>query len=331
MMCVLPQNDAFPSAQWGYVSASAAVRLSLAARPPLASPVPPSRLRLMPGCGENRNDRSRWRRCPSLCRPGAGSCSRPAPRAAGTAPAGGVTGGAARPRSPPRAAAGPLPPSPGAAAGGRMEQGLSAITLYCAPAAGVMEPEQVSGAGGRLPRRSGRAAGPGRSRFRSGARPRRVRPARGWWLRPEAPGVRGAGGAPGPRCGGGVQWPGRGRGGLSVCPPACPSIQRAVITDSAAGTRVSGVSCSSADNAFDKRAWWILEWDRFPLPSVLSSWRRRGRRSGTAALNYRAARRAPCPAAPRSGLGCALGAVGAAAARSPLVVPFRGLLEGCLF
>lgn len=179
MMCVLPQNDAFPSAQWGYVAASAAVRLSLAARPPLASPVPPSRLRLMPGCGENRNDRSRWRRCPSLCRPGAGSCSRPAPRAAGTAPAGGVTGGAARPRSPPRAAAGPLPPSPGAAAGGRMEQGLSAITLYCAPAAGVMEPEQVSGAGGRLPRRSGRAAGPGRSRFRSGARPRRVRPARG--------------------------------------------------------------------------------------------------------------------------------------------------------
>ncbi|XP_030804659.1 protein FAM177A1 [Camarhynchus parvulus] len=77
----------------------------------------------MPGCGEKRNDRSRWRRCPSLCRAGAGACSRPAPRAAGTAPAGGVTGGAARPRSPPRAAAGPLPPSPGAAAGGRMEQG----------------------------------------------------------------------------------------------------------------------------------------------------------------------------------------------------------------
>lgn len=187
-------------------------RLCLAPWLPLVSSPSPSGLRSLPGRGDMPEAGSGsvalpWdppgaspggsvpARQPSPGGPGrTGRRPRRPRRAPGAAPAGGVTGGAARLLAS-RAAAGPLPPSPGAAAGGRMEQGLSAITLYCAPAAGpgaaacAMEPEQVSGAragdderplavprprGGRFRRRA-RPLGP-----RRGGRRRRGPAGRGW-------------------------------------------------------------------------------------------------------------------------------------------------------
>lgn len=154
-----------------------------------------------------------------------------------------------------------------------MEQGLSAITLYCAPAAGpaaaacAMEPEQVSGGRGRRsglspsPCRPGRgkreaAAGEGRCPVGRGAAlgsGRGQGGGRGLSPSPGGAGTRGPPGFP--------LWVAEGEeglaaagGGRSVSLSVRPSFQRSVITASAAGRRVAGVSCSPADNAADKRA-----------------------------------------------------------------------------
>lgn len=220
MICASPQNVCFSLNAVGVcfrLCGGTAVPGS-----PAASGLSPASLPasvVSPGSGEQRNARGRCKPRPTPCRLPPGSRSRPAPAGRKHRP-GGRGDGRCDGRGRPAAFASPGRGGPAAALprrrGGR-EHGTGAVRHH--PLLRARRRRH----GARAGERGRRAAGPGRSRLRSGPRPRRVRPGRGWWPRPELPGVCGDGGAPVPRCGRGVQWPGRGSGGLSVSRSVLPS------------------------------------------------------------------------------------------------------------